>query len=52
MSLTICPWKYDKQWVYSITYDEALVEWREAPGEKKEHTSKRLERTFLDWREA
>ena len=26
MSLTICPWKYDKQWVYSITYDEALVE--------------------------
>jgi hypothetical protein len=26
MSLSICPWKYDKQWVYSITYDEALVE--------------------------
>ena len=26
MSLAICPWKYDKQWVYSITYDEALVE--------------------------
>ena len=26
MSLTICPWKYGKRWVYSITYDEALVE--------------------------
>ena len=26
MSLTIAPWKYGKQWVYSITYDEALSE--------------------------
>lgn len=26
MSLSICPWKYGKQWVYSITYDEALAE--------------------------
>ena len=26
MSLSICPWKYDNLWVYSITYDEALVE--------------------------
>src|SRR5437764_14581300 len=26
MALRICDWKYDKQWVYSITYDEALVE--------------------------
>lgn len=26
MSLTICKWKYGKQWVYSITYDEALEE--------------------------
>ena len=26
MSLTICPWKYNKRWVYSITYDEALVD--------------------------
>lgn len=26
MSLTISPWKYGKQWVYSITYDEALRE--------------------------
>ena len=26
MSLTICPWKYGKQWVYSITYDEALAD--------------------------
>jgi peptidoglycan/xylan/chitin deacetylase (PgdA/CDA1 family) len=26
MSLSICPWKYGKQWVYSITYDEALEE--------------------------
>src|SRR5579872_7405630 len=26
MSLTICNWKYGKQWVYSITYDEALEE--------------------------
>ena len=26
MALTICKWKYDKQWVYSITYDEALEE--------------------------
>jgi hypothetical protein len=26
MPLTICDWKYGKQWVYSITYDEALVE--------------------------
>jgi len=28
MSLTICNWKYGKQWVYSITYDEALEELR------------------------
>jgi hypothetical protein len=28
MSLSICPWKYGKQWVYSITYDEALCELR------------------------
>jgi hypothetical protein len=26
MSLTISDWKYGKQWVYSITYDEALTE--------------------------
>ncbi|HZP80241.1 MAG TPA: polysaccharide deacetylase family protein [Chthonomonadaceae bacterium] len=26
MSLRVCDWKYDKQWVYSITYDEALEE--------------------------
>ncbi|HZO88461.1 MAG TPA: polysaccharide deacetylase family protein [Chthonomonadaceae bacterium] len=26
MALKICDWKYDKQWVYSITYDEALEE--------------------------
>jgi peptidoglycan/xylan/chitin deacetylase (PgdA/CDA1 family) len=26
MSLTACDWKYGKQWVYSITYDEALCE--------------------------
>ena len=26
MSLTICPWKYGKRWVYSITYDEALAD--------------------------
>ena len=26
MSLTIADWKYGKQWVYSITYDEALSE--------------------------
>jgi hypothetical protein len=26
MSLTATPWKYGKQWVYSITYDEALSE--------------------------
>src|SRR4051794_41775518 len=26
MALTIAPWKYGKQWVYSITYDEALSE--------------------------
>ena len=26
MSLIICPWKYNKRWVYSITYDEALVD--------------------------
>jgi hypothetical protein len=25
-SLSIATWKYDKSWVYSITYDEALVE--------------------------
>lgn len=29
MSLTITPWKYGKRWVYSITYDEALVELHE-----------------------
>jgi len=26
MSLAITPWKYGKQWVYSITYDEALAD--------------------------
>ena len=26
MSLNICPWKYGKRWVYSITYDEALAD--------------------------
>ncbi|MFY7952350.1 MAG: polysaccharide deacetylase family protein, partial [Armatimonadaceae bacterium] len=26
MALSICDWKYGKQWVYSITYDEALEE--------------------------
>ena len=26
MSLRICDWKYGKRWVYSITYDEALVD--------------------------
>ena len=26
MALTICPWKHNKTWVYSITYDEALVD--------------------------
>ena len=26
MSLEICPWKYGKCWVYSITYDEALAD--------------------------
>ncbi len=26
MSLSICDWKHGKRWVYSITYDEALVE--------------------------
>ena len=26
MALTICNWKHDKRWVYSITYDEALIE--------------------------
>ncbi|MCY3771835.1 MAG: polysaccharide deacetylase family protein [Gemmatimonadetes bacterium] len=26
MSLDICPWKYGKRWVYSITYDEALAD--------------------------
>lgn len=26
MPLTICDWKHGKQWVYSITYDEALTE--------------------------
>jgi len=26
LSLSIATWKYDKSWVYSITYDEALVE--------------------------
>ena len=26
MALTICDWKYGKQWVWSITYDEALVD--------------------------
>ena len=25
MSLDICTWKYGKQWVYSVTYDEALA---------------------------
>ncbi len=26
MALSICKWKYGKQWVYSVTYDEALEE--------------------------
>jgi len=26
VTLTICPWKYGKRWIYSITYDEALEE--------------------------
>ncbi len=26
MSLHICNWKHGKRWVYSITYDEALIE--------------------------
>ncbi|MFA6111911.1 MAG: polysaccharide deacetylase family protein [Candidatus Latescibacterota bacterium] len=26
MSLRVCDWKHGKRWVYSITYDEALVE--------------------------
>ena len=26
MSLKVCPWKHGKRWVYSITYDEALIE--------------------------
>ena len=26
MSLSICPWKHGKRWVYSITYDEALAD--------------------------
>ena len=26
MALRICDWKYGKRWVYSITYDEALVD--------------------------
>ena len=26
MSLRICNWKHGKRWVYSITYDEALIE--------------------------
>jgi hypothetical protein len=26
MALTICNWKHGKKWVYSITYDEALIE--------------------------
>lgn len=26
MALTACAWKYGKEWVYSITYDEALEE--------------------------
>jgi peptidoglycan/xylan/chitin deacetylase (PgdA/CDA1 family) len=26
MSLSIAPWKYGKQWVYSITYDEGMSE--------------------------
>lgn len=29
MDLTICDWKHGKQWVYSITYDEALEELHE-----------------------
>ena len=29
MSLSICNWKYGKRWVYSITYDEALIELHE-----------------------
>ena len=26
MTLRVCDWKYGKQWVYSITYDEGLVD--------------------------
>jgi len=26
VGLTVCPWKYGKRWVYSITYDEALAD--------------------------
>lgn len=26
MSLRLCDWKHDKQWVWSITYDEALID--------------------------
>ena len=26
MSVRVCNWKYGKQWVYSITYDEALAD--------------------------
>ena len=29
MSLSICNWKHGKRWVYSITYDEALIELHE-----------------------
>ena len=26
MTLKVADWKYDKRWVYSVTYDEALIE--------------------------
>ena len=26
MNLKVCDWKYGKNWVYSITYDEGLVD--------------------------
>ncbi len=29
MALRICDWKHGKKWVYSITYDEALIELHE-----------------------
>ena len=29
MAIRICDWKHGKKWVYSITYDEALIELHE-----------------------